>query len=263
MIKVSISKRLGQTHACRIGYRQGAAEWTMIFGSDKERNGTVMKHYRSLMLAVLAGTALLAASPAWAAEPDGKKIATEGTSKGAVACMSCHGADGFGQPAAGFPRLARLDASYIAKQLHDFKNGTRKNPIMAPFASVLTDAEIKAVADYYAHLAPPAKPAEKAADTAQMKRGEEIAKRGIWSRGMPACFQCHGENGQGVPPHFPPIVGQSANYIAAQIKNWKAGTRANDPVGLMRAVSDKLKDDEIAAVAAYLASLAPQGAQKK
>lgn len=222
-----------------------------------------MKHRGKLPLAVLAGTTLLAASPAWAAVPDGRKISIEGNSKGAVACMSCHGADGFGQPASGFPRLAGLDASYIAKQLHDFKNGTRKNPVMAPFASALTDAEIKSVADYYAHLAPPAKPAEKAADATLVKCGAEIAKHGIWSRGVPACFQCHGENGRGVPPHFPPVVGQSANYIAAQIRNWKAGTRANDPVGLMKAVSDKLKDDEIAAVAAYLASLAPQGPRKK
>lgn len=221
-----------------------------------------MKHRRKLPLAALAGAALLAVSPAWAAEPDGKKIATEGNGQGAVACMSCHGADGFGQPVAGFPRLAGLNDTYIAKQLHDFKNGTRKNRVMASFASALTDAEIKAVADYYAHLPPPAKSAEKAADAALMKRGEEIARRGIWSRGMPACFQCHGENGQGVPPHFPPVVGQSANYIAAQIKGWKMGTRANDPVGLMKAVSDKLKDDEIAAVAAYVASLSPQGAQK-
>lgn len=77
---------------------------------------------------------------------DGKKIFTEGGSQpGALPCVACHGADGAGLAAAGFPRLAGLPALYVRKQLEDFKRGSRANPVMQPLASALTEAEIDAV----------------------------------------------------------------------------------------------------------------------
>ncbi|MDC6690008.1 c-type cytochrome, partial [Leclercia adecarboxylata] len=66
---------------------------------------------------------------------DGQTIYTQGgANPAAMACGTCHGADGMGMAAAGFPRLAGIDAGYMRKQLADFRSGTRANPIMQPIA---------------------------------------------------------------------------------------------------------------------------------
>ncbi|OWY40930.1 cytochrome c4 [Xenophilus sp. AP218F] len=68
------------------------------------------------------------------------------------ACMSCHGPSGKGLPDM-YPRLGSQHAAYVAKQLADFKAGAdRKNPTMADIASRMTDAEMKAVAEYISGL---------------------------------------------------------------------------------------------------------------
>ena len=72
---------------------------------------------------------------------------------------------------------------------------------------------------------------------------------------MPACFACHGEKGVGVAPSFPALAGQNAAYTAKQLNAWKAGTRTNDPQGLMKAVADKMTPEEITAVTAYFEKL--------
>ncbi len=196
----------------------------------------------------------LCATTAHAAGMDGAKIVKDGTSSGAAACSSCHGMDGAGMSAAGFPRLAGQNADYLAKQLRDMQQGLRNDAVMQPTAKALNDKEIAAVAKYYASL--PAKgSAEPAASEDLLKKGEQLAKLGDWSKSVPACVQCHGENGSGVGAHFPAIAPQSANYLASQLRNWKSGARHNDPQDLMKTVAEKLSDDEVAAVAAYLASL--------
>ena len=67
----------------------------------------------------------------------------------AAACASCHGEDGNGEDA-NFPRLAGQYESYIIKALEDYKSGARNNPIMAGFASGLSEGDIKDIAAYYA-----------------------------------------------------------------------------------------------------------------
>jgi len=68
------------------------------------------------------------------------------------ACMACHGPAGKGVPDQ-FPRLGSQHAAYVAKQLADFKAGTdRKNGTMSDVASRMSDAEMKAVAEYISGL---------------------------------------------------------------------------------------------------------------
>jgi cytochrome c553 len=68
------------------------------------------------------------------------------------ACMSCHGPAGGGIPDQ-FPRVGSQQSAYVLKQLNDFKAGTdRKNPIMYDIANRLSDAEMKAVAEYISGL---------------------------------------------------------------------------------------------------------------
>lgn len=202
----------------------------------------------------LLALVLFAASPAVFAA-DAASIARQGNGKGAPPCQSCHGADGAGQPAAGYPRLAGLDASYLRQQLDDFASGARDNPVMKPTASALSEEERQAMATYFSQLpVPPALRKPTASMPAADSVGAVLATRGRWSQQVPACEQCHGPGGVGVGTSFPPLAGQSATYIAAQLKAWKQGTRHNDPLQLMQHISKTLDDNDINAVAAWFAA---------
>lgn len=74
--------------------------------------------------------------------------------KGVAACTSCHGPSGAGIPAQ-YPRVAGQHAEYTAAQLMAFRAGERANDpnkMMRMIAAKLSDAEIKAVAEYMAGL---------------------------------------------------------------------------------------------------------------
>ena len=104
---------------------------------------------------------------------DGQKIFSQGgQNPAAMACLGCHGADGKGMAAAGFPRLAGLPAAYLSKQLHDFRDGSRKNPIMEPLAKALSDEEIQAVTATLAAM-----PAEPVADTRRQQMATDATEK--------------------------------------------------------------------------------------
>lgn len=191
----------------------------------------------------------------------GEKIAKQGNNNGASACSGCHGAEGSGIGAAGFPRLAGLDAKYLEQQLAAFRSGSRNNVVMAPIAKALNSKDSKAVTTYYSGLksASSAKPDAKAA----LDKGAYLVLRGSWSdRSLPACEQCHGPGGAGLGSTFPALAGQHAKYIKAQLNDWRNNKRKNDPNKLMKSIADKLTPDEIEAVANYYASLDPLTANK-
>lgn len=207
----------------------------------------------SVVAACALAAAALAAPTAHAM--DAAQLATQGNGKGAPPCLGCHGADGGGQAAAGLPRLAGLDASYLHRQLDSFADGTRDNPVMKPVATALTTDERQALAGYYSQLPLPAALARPATQPpAPDSRGALLATRGRWSRQVPACEQCHGPGGVGVGAAFPPLAGQSAAYIAAQLKAWQQGRRHNDPLALMQHISAALDDQDITEVAGWFAA---------
>ncbi|WP_263143454.1 cytochrome c4 [Pseudomonas sp. RIT-PI-AD] len=203
-------------------------------------------------LAGLCG--LLFALSAQADEPGQKIYAQGGANPAAMACATCHGADGMGMGAAGFPRLAGLSAGYMAKQLGDFRSGSRTNPIMQPIAAALTDAEIDQVSAHLAAL--PAPHPERLGRARQATgAGESLALRGAWERDIPECVACHGPGGGGVGEAFPPLAGQSAQYLSAQLQAWRQGARKNDPNDLMGHIARSMTDEEINSVAEYFAGL--------
>ncbi len=217
---------------------------------------TVSRAVSRAVLASSLGALSLAAASDTDTDTDtdmGQRIATAGNGRGATACIACHGPDGAGNAAAGFPRLSGLDAGYLAKQLDDYRSGTRVNPIMQPIAEALDDEEGVAVSAYFGTLAGSPAPAPSGrADRSPRSLGERLATRGAWERDVPECVSCHGPGGSGVGAAFPRLAGQHASYLAAQLQAWKLGTRDNDPDGLMRTVAERLSDAESAAVAAFL-----------
>ncbi|NMT64923.1 c-type cytochrome [Marinobacter orientalis] len=171
-------------------------------------------------------------------------------------CTACHQADGSGKNVPGgesWPRLAGLDAAYIAKQLHDYQSGERSNASMMPFANMLDEQQIADVAAYYASLPATQGDGGEDAGEAMLKRGKQLAERGDWSAYIVSCKSCHGPGNRGAGEVFPGIAGQHAGYIKAQLQAWKAGTRKNDPQDLMGSIARRMSDDDIQAVAAWLA----------
>ncbi|TDG23370.1 c-type cytochrome [Paraburkholderia silviterrae] len=223
-------------------------------------------HFKRLARATRGATALamtialaaLGATGAYAQQtqsaPLGRTIATQGTANGVPACISCHGANGEGNAAAGFPRLAGLGAGYFEAQLAAFADGSRENSVMQPLAKNMSANERNAVAQYFSNLsAPQGIRTQDPADAAPSDSGAWLATRGRWQQDLPACVQCHGPGGAGVGTAFPPLAGQPAAYIEAQLNAWKNGKRPPGPLALMPAVASKLSDADIHAVALYYA----------
>ncbi len=69
----------------------------------------------------------------------------------AATCVACHGGNGIGvQPT--WPTLAGQHEDYLVHALKQYRDGVRSNVLMMPMASNLTDADIRALAAYYAGL---------------------------------------------------------------------------------------------------------------
>ena len=171
-------------------------------------------------------------------------------------CAACHAADG-NSIAPANPKIAGQIPEYLHKQLVDFKpqggkKPARESPIMMGMVANLSDADMKGLAAFYAGQK--LKPAA-AADKALVALGQKIWRGGNSASGVPACAGCHGPAGAGIPAQYPRLGGQYAEYIAAQLKAFKEGARANDPNGMMRGVTARMTEREIRAVAEYAAGL--------
>ncbi len=194
-------------------------------------------------LALMTGAAF-AATPA----PAFKADAAKGQQLSA-SCGACHTQDGSrGTPAN--PILAAQHPEYITKQLVEFKSGKRKNAIMSGMAAALSEEDMKHIAAFYASKT--AKPGF-ARDPKSVALGEQIYRGGIIAKAVPACAGCHSPNGAGIPSQYPRLGGQHAEYTEAQLLAFRSGARGNN--AQMMAISAKLNDAEIKAVADYLAGL--------
>ena len=171
------------------------------------------------------------------------------SSRGVVACITCHGPKG--QSAVGtWPKLAAQHAAYITKQLSNFKDGSRANPIMMGMAATLTPQDMANISAYLSKQAPSEGVAQNK-DTIEL--GRSIYRGGIASKGVPACAGCHSPNGAGIPAQYPRQGGQWAEYNNAQLIAFREGVRKNSMQ--MTMVATKLSDQEMKAVADYMAGL--------
>ncbi len=176
---------------------------------------------------------------------DGEIIAMGGGEGGpANACFSCHGLDGAGDGVS-VPRLAGLDAGYLQKQLSDYAQDLRADPVMAPIARRLDDGEQRAVAAFYAAMPAPA-------GTGPAGPPPALYLNGAPGRGVTACASCHGAEGQGLGPGNPALSGQPAAYTLDQLRRWKRAERRNDPRGVMAEAVAGLTEAEMRAIAAWL-----------
>jgi len=178
--------------------------------------------------------------------------AAAGKAKSA-ACGGCHGFDG-NSPIPAYPKLAGQNEDYIVKQVHDFKaNTVRQNPIMFGMVAALSDQD---AADIGAYFQAQSVKDVAAFDETKLAAGREIYKGGNMQTGIPACQACHGPTGGGMAGiGYPQLGGQYVDYTLAQLKAFKDGSRKNDDKNLMRTIVEKMSDEDMAAVANYIASL--------
>lgn len=169
----------------------------------------------------------------------------------AAPCAACHGVDG-NSANPEWPKLAGQGAPYIADQLKLFKEKVRENALMNAQAAALSEQDMLDIAAYYESVAT----APSAADPELVELGEAIYRGGIIAKGVPACGGCHSPQGGGNPAaKFPKLAGQHATYTANQLKAYRAGERNNSAAEIMIAVTERLTDEEIAAVASYISGL--------
>lgn len=161
-------------------------------------------------------------------------------------CTLCHGARG--QPEnAQYAALADQPASYIETQLQAFAEGRRHSAQMSPLAANLTDEQIKYLANYFAQQKPGMTEITTADESLQQHGQRTVAANG--------CVACHGEKLSG-GPLAPRIAGQGQLYLTDQLMAFKLGQR-KDPTQAMNALAGSLSEDDIRAVAHYLANLTP------
>ncbi len=169
-------------------------------------------------------------------------------------CAACHGDNGQSLNPA-WPHLAGQQTDYLKKQLFDLKAGKTRHadPAMLPFIVQLTEEDITNLADFYAKQTPPA-------GSHHLRRknqaGEALYRFGNPDKNILACIACHGHDAKGNRlPGFPSLRGQQAGYITHQLEAFKSGERANDPSHTMARITEHMSDEDIRALAHYLASL--------
>jgi cytochrome c553 len=169
--------------------------------------------------------------------------------RGIVSCVGCHGPNGNSGVAA-WPKLAAQHTAYTLKQLKNYKDGSRANPVMMGIVATLTDQDMLNLAAYLSKQ-------ELKLGVAQNKDtialGQRIYRGGIAEKGIPACSGCHSPNGAGIPAQYPRLGGQWAEYSSAQLIAFRDGIRKNGVQ--MSTIAAKMSDVEMKAVSDYMAGL--------
>ena len=200
-----------------------------------------MTAFRLAFAVALLAFSLVAGFRATAADLDRARQIVSGR------CFLCHGMGGESSSEV-FPRLATQNATYLAKQLRDFKSGARKGTAMNEMAAPLTEADMGDLGAFFAaQKADPHPPAD--ADLAAV--GRYLYAKGNSYSGVAACTGCHGANAHGTET-LPRLAGQQSLYLEGQLKLFNKRERTNDNA-IMHAIASKLTELEIKALSEYLA----------
>ncbi len=157
-------------------------------------------------------------------------------------CVGCHGESGISQME-NIPSLAAQLDQFIQWQLVFFRAGTRKNEQMQPIVEQLNNEDIRNLGAYYASL-PPAKP--KADDD------PDLSKKGAQAAVGRRCASCHTDTYAGTKA-VARVAGQREDYLLKALRDYKTGVRAGGAMAAMADVAFPLSEEEIEALAHYLA----------
>ncbi len=158
-------------------------------------------------------------------------------------CAHCHGTDGNSTSSA-YPSLAGQTRDYLYRQMKDFKEGRRKNSMMSPSIGLLSDQDMRELAEYFSDQTLVRSKFD--ADPAKVQQGKKIPQEA-------QCAACHQASFKGLN-EFPRLSRQNYPYLVKQLKDYRDGLRTNDN-GVMAAAAKNLSDEQIEALAHFLTSL--------
>jgi cytochrome c553 len=202
-------------------------------GNDTRRNLAM----RLVTLGILLASAIAMVPFANAADVVAGKAKAE-------ICAACHGENGISQTE-NIPSLAGQLDQYVQWQLVFFRAGARKNEQMQPIVEQLNNDDIRNLGAYFASLTP-------------FKGGKDdnpdLSEKGKQAAAGRRCASCHGDTFAGTKA-VARIAGQREEYLVKALHDYKSGLRSGGAQAAMADVAYPLSDEEITALAHYLAHL--------
>lgn len=159
----------------------------------------------------------------------GKKLAKK------FKCKKCHNKDGISDDE-DIPSIAGQRATYMYKQLHDFKKGIREDDDMKKVTKKMSEQDMVHISAWFNSLERP-----------PMVGGDPLLQ-------VKVCDSCHDKDIVEKDNHIevaPVLIGQIRQYLEASMMAFKDADRSNDLYDRMRSVTHKLNDDEIKKLAKY------------
>jgi len=191
-----------------------------------------------IALAGMLSVAMICGSIAHAAD------AVAGKEKAEI-CAGCHGENGISQTE-NIPSLAGQRDQFIQWQLVFFRGGARKNEQMQPIADQISNEDVRALGAYFASLTPPKATAPD--------DNPDLSRKGAQAAVGRRCASCHTDTFAGTKA-VARLAGQREEYLVKALHDYKSGVRSGGAGAAMTDVAYPLSDEEIEALAHYLAHL--------
>lgn len=195
------------------------------------------------MSRLVVSRALLLAATGLASVPLHAADVVAGKQK-AELCVACHGEGGISR-IENIPSLAAQPDQFIQWQLVYFRAGTRKNEQMQPVVEQLSNEDIRNLGAYFASLAPP---------KGEPDDNPDLSKKGAQAAAGRRCASCHTDSYAGTKA-VARVAGQREEYLLKALHDYKSGVRAGGGQAAMADVAYSLSEEEIEALAHYLAHL--------
>jgi cytochrome c553 len=160
-------------------------------------------------------------------------------------CAGCHGDNGISQTE-NIPSLAGQQDQFIQWQLVFFRSGSRKNEQMQPIVEQLSNEDIRNLGAYFATLTPP--------KNSKPDDNPDLSQKGAQAALGRRCNSCHTDSFAGTKA-VARIAGQREEYLLKALHDYKSGVRSGGAGAAMSDVAYPLSDEEITALAHYLANL--------
>ena len=191
-----------------------------------------------LFCAHVLGLSVVAGTPARAADPAAGKEKAE-------MCVGCHGEGGISQTE-NIPSLAGQPDQFLQWQLVFFRGGARKNEQMQPIAEQIGNEDVRTLGAYFAALTPP--------KATTPDDNPDLSKKGAQAAAGRRCASCHTDSFAGTKA-IARLAGQREEYLSKALHDYKSGARTGGAGAAMTDVAYPLSDEEIEALAHYLAHL--------
>jgi len=164
----------------------------------------------------------------------------------ALLCNQCHGADGNSKKP-DVPNLAAQNPVYLLDQIEKFSDGRRKNFVMNALSKNFSREDKENLAIFYASM-----------KVKVSKTNVRLAKKGQ-ALYLKQCSSCHGKQCAG-KSDYARLAGQKTHYVEMTLRGFRdkledSSKQAKRNSTIMELIAKGLSDDDVKALAAYVAQL--------